>query len=169
MVHLLRLGRMSEEPPFIFCGIDMFAPFCEKWLQRYKQHGALYNCHSSRAIQMEVPCSVSTDSSIMCLRRLIGHRGNACMISSENGSNFTGPFVELIQAFQEMNNSKTSNHLKEYGGEWINWKRNPPFASNIWEVWEQQIRGTRTILNIYFICLKPMEESNRIATADPAS
>ena len=109
MVHLLRLGRMSEEPPFIFCGIDMFAPFCEKWLQRYKQHGALYNCLPSRAIQIEVTCSIITDSSIMCLRRLIGHRGNAC-ISSDNGSNFAGPFVELIQAFQEMNHSKTSNH-----------------------------------------------------------
>ena len=122
-----------KNPHLYFVALICLCLFCEKWLQRYKQHGALYNCLPSRAIQIEVTCSISSDSSIMCLRRLIGHRGNTCMISSDNGSNFAGPFVELIQGFQEMNHSKTSNHLEEYGGEWINWKRNPLFASNIYE------------------------------------
>ena len=39
--------------------------------------------------------------------------------------------AELIQAFQEMDHSRISNYLEEHGGEWINWKRNPPFTSNM--------------------------------------
>ena len=70
------------------------------------------------------------------------------MIRSENGSNFTGASAELIQAFQEIDHSRISNYLEEHGGEWIDWKRNPPFASNMrGRVWERQIRSTRMILN----------------------
>ena len=84
----------------------------------------------------------------MCLRRFIGRRGNVRLIRSDNGSNFTGASAELIQAFQEMDHSRISNYLEEHGGEWINWKRNPPFASNMGGVWEQQIQGARMILNL---------------------
>ena len=69
------------------------------------------------------------------------------MIRSDNGSNFTGALAELIQAFQEMDHSRISNYLEEHGGEWINWKRNPPFASNMGGVWERQILSTQMIFN----------------------
>ena len=42
---------------------------------------------------------------------------------------------------------KTDNLLKEIGGEWMIWKRNPPLSSNMGGVWERQIRGARAILN----------------------
>ena len=53
------------------------------------------------------------------------------MIRSDNGSNFIGASAELILAFQEVDHSRISNNLEEHGGEWINWKRNTPFARNI--------------------------------------
>ena len=36
--------------------------------------------------------------------------------------------------------------MQEHGGQWIHWKRNPPTASNMGEVWERQIRSGRSVL-----------------------
>ena len=36
--------------------------------------------------------------------------------------------------------------MEEHGGEWISWKRNPPFASKKGRVWERQILSARVIL-----------------------
>ena len=73
-----------------------------------------------------------------CLRRFISPRGNACLIRSDNGSNFIAASAELIHAFQEMENSRISKYWEKHGGEWINWKINPPFARNMGRAWEQQ-------------------------------
>ena len=83
----------------------------------------------------------------MSLRRFVWRRGNVRMIRSDNGSNLVGASAELIRAFQEMDHIKVKNFLEENGGEWINWKRNPPLSSNLGGVWERQIRSTRAVLN----------------------
>ena len=67
----------------------------------------------------------------MCLSRFIGRRGNVCLTRSNNGSNFTEASAELIQVFQEIYHSRISNYLEEPGGEYVNWKRNHSFASNM--------------------------------------
>ena len=36
--------------------------------------------------------------------------------------------------------------MLEHGGQWIQWKRNPPTASNMGGVWERQIRSAHAIL-----------------------
>ena len=53
------------------------------------------------------------------------------MIRSDNGSNLVGASAELSRVFQEMDHIKISNFLKENGGEWMIWKRNPPLSSNM--------------------------------------
>ena len=45
-----------------------------------------------------------------------------------------------------MNQKKVSELMLEHGGQWIQWKRNPPTASNMGGVWERQIGSTRSIL-----------------------
>ena len=114
---------------------------------KIKRYGALFTWLSSRAIHLEVAHSLSTDSFLMCLRRFLGRRGNVRLIRSDNGSNFIGASAELSKAFQEMDHVKINDYLKQYGGEWMSWKRNPPFASNMGGVWERQIRSARSILN----------------------
>ena len=139
---------MSEEPPFTYCGVDLFGSFLVKdGRKEVKKYGALYTCLSSRAIHIEVVYSLSTDSFITRLRRFVGRRGNVGMIRSDNGSNVVGASAELSRAFHEMDHIKTYNFLKENGGEWMIWKRNPPLSSNMGGVWECQIRSARAILN----------------------
>ena len=69
------------------------------------------------------------------------------MIRSDNGSNLGGASAELSRAFQEMDHIKIGNFLKDNGGEWMIWKRNPLLSSNMGGVWECQILNARAILN----------------------
>ena len=54
MADLLK-DRMSEEPPFTYCGVDLFGSFHVKnGRKEVKRYGALYTSLSSRAIHIEV-------------------------------------------------------------------------------------------------------------------
>ena len=77
----------------------------------------------------------------------MAHRVNVRMIRSDDGSNLVVVSAELSGAFQEMDHISIGNFLKENGGEWMIWKRNPPLSSNMGGVWERQIRSARAILN----------------------
>ena len=95
--------RISEEPPFTYCGVNWFGSFIVKHGQKkVRRYGALCSCLSSRAIHMEIVYSLSTDSFIMSLRRFVGCKGNARMIKFGNGSNPIAASTELTCAFQEM-------------------------------------------------------------------
>ena len=140
--------RMCTEPPFTYCGVDIFGPFVVKDDRKeVKKYDALHTCLSSRATHIEVVHSLSTDSFILSLRCFIGRRGIVRMIRSDNGANFVGASAELIRTFQEMDHKKIGDFLEENGGDWMVWKRNPPHASNMGGVWERQIRSVRSILN----------------------
>ena len=105
--------RMSEEPPFIYCGVDLFGSLLVKDGQKeVKRYGALYTCLSSRAIHSEVVYSLSTDLFIMSLRSFVGCRENVKMIRFDNGSDLVGASAELSRAFQEMVPIKIGNFLK---------------------------------------------------------
>ena len=140
--------RISEEPPFSYCGIDMFGHFTVKdGRKEKKRYGALFTCLSSRAVHIEVTHDMTTDSFIMCLRRFIGRRGHVRVIRTDNGTNFVGASAELIESFREMDHEKIGEFLQQNGGEWIWWKRNPPPANNMGGVWERQIRTAQNILS----------------------
>ena len=133
--------RVSESPPFTYCGVDIFGPFLVKERQsELKRYGALFTCLASRAVHIEVVATMDTDnhgSFIMALRRMIARRGNTRMIRSDNGSNFFGTENELKKAFQEMDHVKIKHFLQDKGTDWLVWIKNTPAASNIGGVWER--------------------------------
>ena len=140
--------RLSTEPPFTYCGIDMFGPFLVKdGRKTQKRYGAMFTCLSSRAVHIETTNSMTTDSFIQALRRFLSRRGNVRIIRSDNGTNFVGASIELKKAFGEMDKRRIKEFLMEMGGEWIMWKFNPPTASNMGGAWERQIRTARSILS----------------------
>ena len=144
----LPADRHSEEPPYTYCGVDMFGPFPVKDGGKIqKRYGAMFTCLSSRAVHIEVTSNLTTDSFIQALRRLINRRGNVRMIRSDNGTNFVGASIELKKAFGEMDEKSINDFLMELGGEWVSWRRNSPMESNMGGVWERQIRSARSILS----------------------
>ena len=95
--------RLSEEPPFTYCGVDLSGPFVTKeGRKELKRYGALFTCLSSRAIHIETVALLNTDSFILCLRIFIGCRANIRLLRSDNDSNFVGASSEFKKAFAEM-------------------------------------------------------------------
>ena len=131
--------RTSDEPPFTYCGIDMFGPFIIKERRsEVKRYGALFTCMTSRAVHIEMTFTLDADSFIQALRRVIARRGNIRTIWSDNGSNFIGAERELWKAFLEMNHGRVKDFLATKGTDWIVWKKNPPSASHFGGIWERQ-------------------------------
>ena len=140
--------RVSEAPPFTYCGIDLFGPFMVKERRSVmKRYGALFTCIASRAVHIEVVTTMETDSFIMALRRMIARRGNVRTIRSDNGGNFIGADNELKRCFQEMDHKKIEHFLQDNGADWLIWNKNTPTASHMGGVWERQIRSARSILS----------------------
>ena len=105
--------RLQEEPPFTYCGVDLFGPFviCSK-RKELKRYGVMFTCLCSRAIHIEVAHSLDTDSFLLTLRRFIGRRGNIWQMRSDNGSNFVGAVKELRKSFHDMNHSRINEYLQ---------------------------------------------------------
>ena len=81
------------------------------------------------------------------MRRIKSRRRNIRTIYSDNGSNIIRADNELKRAFEGMDDEKIQAFMQEFGGDWIKWKRNPPAASQMDDVWERQIRSARRILS----------------------
>ena len=139
--------RVTDSPPFTYCGVDMFGPFIIKeGRKELKRYGAMFTCLASRAVHIEITNSMETDSFILALRRFIARRGNVRSITSDNGTNFVGAHNELKKAFSEMNHQQIQHFLANTGADWLIWSRNVPAASHMGGVWERQIRSARSIL-----------------------
>ena len=140
--------RLASEPPFSYCGVDMFGPFSVKEGRKiHKRYCALFTCFSSRGVHIEVTAKMDTDSFIQALRRFIARRGTVRTIRSDNGGNFVGTENEMIKAWKEMDHSKISDYLSSNNCDWMIWERNVPVASHMGGVWERQIRTVRSVLN----------------------
>ena len=140
--------RLTDEPPFSYCGIDMFGPFSTKeGRKEMKRYGLIFTCFSCRAIHLEMTNSLDTDSFVLGLRRFIGRRGPVRSITSDNGGNFITAEGEFKRGVQEMNHNKISDFLLSQDCDWIQWERNPPISSHMGGVWERQIRSVRSVLS----------------------
>ena len=140
--------RLQPAPPFTYAAVDMFGPFVIKVRRTYvKMYVGLFTCLSSRAVHMESTASMETDAFILMLRRVIARRGNIRTMRSDNGTNFVGADNELTKALKELDHERINEFMQANGGEWLQWKRNPPKASHMGGVWERQIRSVRSILS----------------------
>ena len=139
--------RCCEAAPFTHCGVDMFGPFIVRERRsNLKRYCALFTCFASRAVHIEVTCTMETDSFIQALRRFMARRGKVRSIRSDNGTNFVGTDNELRKAMEEMNQEQIRDYLLQNGTDWITLYKNPPGASHIRGVWEHQVRSARSIL-----------------------
>ena len=135
----------ADHPAFTFVGVDCFGPFVVKrGRAQEKRYGVIFTCLSSRAMHLEIVFNLSTDSFINAFRRFTARRGTINTVYSDNGTNFVGAVRELAESKDEWNDKQMQEWLKQ---EKINWKFNPPTASNFGGVWEREIRTIRKTLN----------------------
>ena len=147
MMANLPASRIIAEPPFSYCGADLFGPLLVKEGRKtLKRYGVLFTCLSLRAIHIEIASSLETDSLIQALRRFIARRGAVREIRSDNGTNFVGADNEFKKLIADIDDEKISSFLSERNCDWVRWERNTPTASHMGGAWERQIRTVREIL-----------------------
>ena len=140
--------RMETEPPFTYCGCDLFGPFkIMEGRKELKRYGILFTCLSSRAIRLEVAPSLEADSFINALRRFVCRNGPIRQLRSDRGSNIVGASRELQEAYKLMDHKKVQEFLLQHCCDYFPFKFNVPVASYQGGVWERQIRSVRAVLN----------------------
>ena len=156
----LPFDRTTTEPPFTYCGVDIFGHIkVKEGRKTLKRYGVLFTCLSLRAVHIEVASSLEADSFIQALTRFVSRRGAVREIRCDNGTNLTGAENELKEAMAEMDHEKIRIFMTEQGGEWIVWDKNTPAASHMGGVWERQIRTVKSVLtSLIKSCPRTLDE-----------
>lgn len=145
MADLPKERLESNQPPFNKVGVDYFGPFYTKCLRsQVKRYGVIFTCMASRAVHIEMAYSLDVSSFINCLKRFISRRGLVSTIFSDRGTNFVGAEKELNTLLSNIDSKTLKDYCLKNN---IEWKFNPPNASNFGGVWERLIKEIRKILN----------------------
>ena len=133
-----------DKPPFSNLGMDYFGPIeVRRGRSSIKRYGVIFTCSTSRAIHLEIAASLTTDSCINAIRRMVARRGPVNIIRSDNGTNIVGAEAELRREIQNWNQSDIGRTLEQLNIQWI---FNPPSASHHGGFWERMIRSVRKII-----------------------
>ncbi|XP_055714320.1 uncharacterized protein LOC129808566 [Phlebotomus papatasi] len=130
--------------PFTNTGCDMFGPlYVKSGRSEVKRYGMIFTCMTTRAIHLELCCSLSTDSCLLALRRFFGRRANPAKIISDNGTNFRGAARELKEAAASLDHAKVKAKLAKMN---IEWDFNPPYSPHMGGCWERLIGPVKRAL-----------------------
>ena len=144
MADLPKERLTPEEPPFTSVGVNYFGPLYAQQGRSYvKRYGCTFTCLSTRAVHIEITCSLNTDSFINALRRFIRLRGNPTSVFSDNGFNFRSGEQEIRTAIEDWNQRAICHFLRQRN---ISWEFNPPLAAHMGGVWERVIGSICKIL-----------------------
>ena len=134
--------------PFDHVGIDFFGPYEIQVGRRMRQkrYGVVFTCLTVRAIHIEIAASLSTDSTVMALRRFMSRPGvHPSHIYTDNGTNFRGSCREIKEAIQALDQNQLH---QEFNAKPVNWHFNPPASPNMGGASERLIRSIKTGLEV---------------------
>ncbi|XP_059048070.1 uncharacterized protein LOC131843444 [Achroia grisella] len=148
------VSRLAHhQRPFTYTGVDFFGPLSVTvGRQHHKRYVALFTCLTTRAVHLELTTSLSTDSAISALRRMMARRGKPTEIWSDNGTNFHGADAELRRAAIEASREDAANHR-------IRWRFISPSAPFMGGAWERLVRSVKTALAATLHERHPSEET----------
>ena len=126
-LHFTRLP-LPEGCGFSEIGIDMAGPFhCKQGRSRAvcKKYVLLFSCCWTRALNLEVMDSASTESCVSAFVRHCNVYGFPSYVNSDRGSNFVGAERHLKEQWTVVEQA-----LKQRSIDWpmIRWKFNPPYS-----------------------------------------
>lgn len=97
---------------FSAVGVDYSGTFLVKRGRSLdKRYECVFTCLQTRAVHIEMTCSLNTVAFIMALLRSSGRRWKLAEIYSDNGSNFVGAVSELRKFVQHLNQQKINSKL----------------------------------------------------------
>ncbi|UYV70009.1 hypothetical protein LAZ67_7001455 [Cordylochernes scorpioides] len=145
-----------QQRSFSIVGMDYFGPMEVSVGRRHeKRYGVLFTCMTTRAIHLEVAHSLTTDSCIMAIRRMICRRGLPLEIFSDNGTNLRGADKELQQALDDYDQEALTENMNSKG---IKWNFIPPSAPHMGGSWERLVRSVKTAISVILRSRFPKDE-----------
>jgi transposase InsO family protein len=124
--------------------------------RREKRWGVIFTCFSTRAVHIELAASISTDSTILAIRKMAARRGLPYQIHTDNGTNFRGADRAMRRSLQSMlADTEMSQRVNDLG---IRWTFNPPDGAHMGGVWERMARSIKTALSSTLHTLAPKEK-----------
>ena len=144
MADLFR-ERLDEQVfPFTRTVVDYFGPFDVKFLRHtLKSWCCLFTCLTTRAVHIEVPQSLDTESCLAALTRFIARRGYPSTVISDKGTNLVGAANELKSFMNEWDNEKIESDLAQKK---VVWKFNPPGAPHFDGNWERLVQSCKKVM-----------------------
>ncbi|UYV84331.1 hypothetical protein LAZ67_X001873 [Cordylochernes scorpioides] len=145
-----------QQRSFSIVGMDYFGPMEVSVGRRHeKRYGVLFTCMTTRVIHLEVAHSLTTDSCIMAIRRMICRRGLPLEIFSDNGTNLRGADKELQQALDDYDQEALTENMNSKG---IKWNFIPPSAPHMGGSWERLVRSVKTAISVILRSRFPKDE-----------
>ncbi|XP_033228860.1 uncharacterized protein LOC117180470 [Belonocnema kinseyi] len=100
----LPANRVAPSRPFLHSGVDYAGPINLKtWKVRaarcYKAYIALFVCHSTSAIHLELVADYTADAFVTAYKRFTARRGICATLRSDCGTNLKGADVQLQALF----------------------------------------------------------------------
>ncbi|XP_045032618.1 uncharacterized protein LOC123474468 [Daphnia magna] len=124
-------------PAFTQTGVDFFGPYNVTIFRRkVKRCACLFTCMSSRAVHLEMSCSLDTSSFINCISRFEDRRTTPKHYHSDNGTNFVGAVREFSECLRRMEQLAIQDGRKRRT---VTWSFNPPSAPHFGGTWERLV------------------------------
>jgi hypothetical protein len=139
LMGMLPAERVQLVTPFMHTGVDFAGPVkvratTGRGVRCSKGYIAVFVCMSVKAFHLEVVSSLTAESFLAALNRLISRRGPVQHLYSDNGTNFVGAFKRL---------SDINGQLSRKG---IDWSFMPPLSPNFGGLWEAGVKSVKTHL-----------------------
>ncbi len=91
--------RVRKSPPFSVVGIDHGGPLYCCDFPGTKFYVLLFTCAVVRAVHLELVTSLSSEATLLAVRRFIARRGMPSVIMSDNAKGFTAASFQLLHQF----------------------------------------------------------------------
>lgn len=135
--------RTQPARPFAFTGCDYAGYFEIKLSERrnapyVKGYIALFICLTTKAIHLELVCSLTTSEFIMAFENFIARRGIPDEFHSDNGTTFIGAAKE-IKRLHDQWFTQNNEITKFFADKRIRFKTIPARASHMGGIWERSV------------------------------
>ena len=143
MAPLPKIRQKLPLRAFARTAVDYAGPFITvqgRGKKRMKRYLCLFTFLTSRAVHLEMPYALDTDSFLNAFYRMASRRGLPEEVISDNGSNFVGAERELKELVEKLDQEKIKKSAANKG---IKWYFNPPLAPHFGGVHETMIKAAK--------------------------
>ena len=109
-----------------------------------KGYIAIFVCFVTKAVQIEVETSLTTEAFLAALRRFIARRGKPKRIYSDNGTKFQGAANELHDIHKMLQSTSQMATVQDFlATEGCDWRFIPPHGPHFVGLWEAAVKSMK--------------------------